>query len=362
VKLVKDLFNDDTASMFYRESLYLKAGYGPKYYGLVVDRDKRFLGFCIEAYESSLSKLTFEPCHEYLFVNVVKQLTKMHHKKIVHCDIKQGNILLRSNDFIESCITDFGISGYASDGGPSPSRFYDELYTPSFRPPELLFGLKYLTTSADIWALGMTMYFTAFCSDSKTLHYIKAPEILGFLEVNLPSDSEKRLEKIKILGQEKGYSLIFLEAMSACLNWIPEQRPNAIELYDLLKELPKEKAQKLQFRTKEFDCKAKTGLFLHQPSKDFIYDDVPTEKTMKNLCVIGGLDCNKALIKLSQENFCALRNIKAPSNQLVLCACLFALYEVRDSRTFKYQWSSKLVSMTQLALENIMAQCFVALS
>ena len=177
----------------------------------------------------------------------------------------------------------------------------------------------------------------------------------------MPSDSGKRLEKLKILALEKGYSIIFIEAMSACLNWIPEQRPNANELYDLLKELPKERA-KLHFRTKELDTTAKTGLFLYRPTKDFVFDDVPTEKTMKNLCVIGGLDCNKALIKLSQANFCALRNIKAPSNQLVLCACLFALYEVRDSRTFKYQWSCKLVSTTQSGLEKLMAQCFVALS
>lgn len=347
--------------MFYREAIYLKAGYGPKYYGLVVDSDQRFLGYCIEAYETSLSKLKFEPCHEYLFVNVVKQLSKMHHHKIVHADIKPGNILLKSKDSkILSSLTDFGISCYASDGGPSPSRFYDELYTPSFRPPELLFGLKYLSTAADIWALGMTMYYTAFCRDSKSLHNTKIQDILEFLEVNVCSDSEKRLEALKKLNTN-GHSIVFIEAMSACLAWLPEHRPSAKELYELLKVLPRENVI-LEYKIKELDAEPRTGLYLKIANNDYNVIDAQTEKTMKNLCIIGGLECNAALIKISQTNYSKLMHIKVPANQLVLCACLYALYEVRDSRTFKYQWSSKLVSMSQLALEKLMAQCFVVLS
>ena len=364
VKLVKDTFTDESVSMFYREALYLKAGYGPKYYGLIVDTEQRFLGYCMEAYETSLSKLTFENCHEYLFINITKQLAKMHAEKIVHADIKPGNILLRLKESkIESSLTDFGISCYASDGGPSPSRFNDELYTPSFRPPELLFGSKNLSTAADIWALGMTMYYCAFCSDSKSLHNTKSTDILGFLELHVTADTEKRLGTFKALNTSlnKNYSTVFIEAMSACLAWLPEHRPTAKELYELLKVLPKEKVN-LHFKTKDLSDTPKSGLVLYSPRIDYIDIAAQTEKTMKNLCVIGGLECNETLLKISQRNYSKICHVKASANQLVLVACLYALYEVRDSRNFKYQWSSKLVSMSQYALEKLMAQCFVELA
>ncbi len=79
-------------------------------------------------------------------------LSEAHRKGVIHRDLKSANIILchPPNGEIRAVITDFGLSGTATDA--------DELAgTPQYMAPELWQGGK-TTKASDIYALGMVLY------------------------------------------------------------------------------------------------------------------------------------------------------------------------------------------------------------
>jgi serine/threonine protein kinase len=76
---------------------------------------------------------------------------------IVHRDIKPDNILLDENDRIK--YTDFGLSLFTEG---DDNIVNNAAGSTCFFSPEVTHGKSYNAKSADVWALGVTLYYMVF--------------------------------------------------------------------------------------------------------------------------------------------------------------------------------------------------------
>lgn len=109
------------------------------------------------------SSIVISPSH-------IKSIMKMllngvnfcHQNYVLHRDLKPGNLLFTSDGILK--VSDFGLA--RCFGSPRPMTW--QVMTSPYRPPELLFGARYYSTSADIWSVGcifaemMLRYFFLF--------------------------------------------------------------------------------------------------------------------------------------------------------------------------------------------------------
>lgn len=107
----------------------------------------------LEKFLSERQKYT-SPC---LIQNTLSEVAKCvkacHDHKIAHCDIKPSNFLVDKYGRLK--IADFGMATMCNRSKPSAS-FHGTLL---FMAPEI-FGINYYNPSrADIWAMGVTMYY-----------------------------------------------------------------------------------------------------------------------------------------------------------------------------------------------------------
>ena len=80
-------------------------------------------------------------------VDIINKFQKLHDMSIIHRDIKVGNIMLKTNDFSDIRIVDFGLSRYVDEIGSGG--------TPFFISPERYQNQK-ATVEGDIYSLAMT--------------------------------------------------------------------------------------------------------------------------------------------------------------------------------------------------------------
>lgn len=107
--------------------------------------------------------------------SIVKGIVHLHLRRILHGDIKAANILIFDG---LAKVNDFGSSALII--GKGDQRFRNKLYTPTHRPPELWNGDQ-CNLSADIWALGCTIYemiygeplFKVMSNDSEYIRQMK---------------------------------------------------------------------------------------------------------------------------------------------------------------------------------------------
>ncbi|XP_032574112.1 calcium/calmodulin-dependent protein kinase kinase 1 isoform X1 [Drosophila sechellia] len=132
-------------------------------------------------------------------------LEYLHHQKIIHADIKPGNILL--TEFGQVKIADLGVCNEFLGDDATISNG-STAGTPAFRAPETLIPgqNEYCGRAADVWALGATLYSlifgnVPFLADSVPLLYekikhdsVKFPENHKVTE-NLKSCIVQMLEK-----------------------------------------------------------------------------------------------------------------------------------------------------------------------
>ena len=79
-----------------------------------------------------------------------------HSKKVIHRDIKPGNILISKRGEIK--ITDFGIASDESEREDNLTREGIALGTPAYMPPEQFDDSSSVDNRADIYALGISLY------------------------------------------------------------------------------------------------------------------------------------------------------------------------------------------------------------
>lgn len=97
----------------------------------------------------SSQPLTSDHVKIFLY-QTLRGLKYLHSAKILHRDIKPGNLLVNSNCLLKIC--DFGLARVEE---PNRSRNMTlEVVTQYYRAPELLMGAKHYTAAIDIWSVG----------------------------------------------------------------------------------------------------------------------------------------------------------------------------------------------------------------
>jgi CTD kinase subunit alpha len=88
---------------------------------------------------------------KFLFRQMMDGLAYLHHKGILHRDIKGSNILLDGRGNLK--LADFGLARTIDLSNPD-AHYTNRVITLWYRPPELLLGATVYSAAIDVWGLG----------------------------------------------------------------------------------------------------------------------------------------------------------------------------------------------------------------
>ncbi|GLI61155.1 hypothetical protein VaNZ11_003439 [Volvox africanus] len=180
----------------------------------------------------------------------------LHSKKIIHRDIKPGNLLVTAEGVLKLC--DFGFARTTRGEPYQPDRFSSYVVTRWYRSPEMLVSDLY-SAASDVWSLGCTFAEIAtgrplFPGTSSLDQLWRIMRCLGSLP---PSQAERFAAAATAAGlpeppppPPRGKSLWqrlpevetrLLDVVQACLRLDPAQRPTAVQLLQMpyFSEIPK---------------------------------------------------------------------------------------------------------------------------
>lgn len=139
----------------------------------------------------------------YIIRQICEALRYCHQHKIVHRDIKLGNILINQNNQVK--LTDFGLCATKKT---DDDTFRDEVGTVRFTSPELLNRQPY-NEKVDLWALGITIFIMLtgqypFDGDDKESIFkrIKA-DVVDYDEVSLTNLQRDLISKLLVKDPAK---------------------------------------------------------------------------------------------------------------------------------------------------------------
>ncbi|VDP77326.1 unnamed protein product [Echinostoma caproni] len=114
--------------------------------------------FLFELMQTDLHKIIVSPQplsldHVKIFVyQILRGLKYLHSARIIHRDIKPGNMLVNSNCLLKIC--DFGLA--RMDDPYGEALLTQEVVTQYYRSPELLMEATRYSYAVDIWSVGCT--------------------------------------------------------------------------------------------------------------------------------------------------------------------------------------------------------------
>ncbi|CAB4426149.1 unnamed protein product [Rhizophagus irregularis] len=151
--------------------------------------------------------------------NIIIGLNEIHRKQMVHRDFHTGNILFEYeyvNRYNDTYISDMGLCGEI--GNVDKSKIYGVM---PYVAPEVLRGKSY-TKAADIYSFGMIMYFVATGRQPFSDHAHDKVLALGICNGIRPKLNELEAPKC------------YVELMERCWDSVPDNRPNAIEIENII--------------------------------------------------------------------------------------------------------------------------------
>eukprot|EP01006_Ploeotia_vitrea_P033294 TRINITY_DN65419_c7_g6_i1.p1 TRINITY_DN65419_c7_g6~~TRINITY_DN65419_c7_g6_i1.p1 ORF type:complete len:656 (-),score=345.97 TRINITY_DN65419_c7_g6_i1:902-2869(-) len=149
----------------------------------------------------------------YIGTSVLRSLLYLHTQKVVHRDVKSGNILLTNKGEIK--VTDFGISKLVED--ENQKKFSMPAGSPLWMAPEIIMG-KRGTYKADVWSLGITLIELAE-GDPPWSNMSGLRAMAQITRAPPPT-----------LSEPATWSKDFVDFIAKCLVKDPEQRPSTMEL------------------------------------------------------------------------------------------------------------------------------------
>ncbi|CAH2073361.1 unnamed protein product, partial [Iphiclides podalirius] len=109
-----------------------------------------------ELLQSDLHKIIVSPQHlsadhiKVFLYQILRGLKYLHSARILHRDIKPGNLLVNSNCVLKIC--DFGLARVEEPD--STKNMTQEVVTQYYRAPEILMGANHYTAAVDVWSVG----------------------------------------------------------------------------------------------------------------------------------------------------------------------------------------------------------------
>lgn len=175
-----------------------------------------------------------------LVLRICDAVQSAHRNLIVHSDIKPSNILVANG---MPKLLDFGIATVLAQDDSEHTRTMAQLLTPDYAAPELLEGGA-ITTSVDVYALGILLYELLSGSKPYRLSALGGVSALGSTNIKPPSaavadvaDARARkrmlrgdLDRIVLtaMAQEPARRYASVEALAADLrNWLAGRAINA---------------------------------------------------------------------------------------------------------------------------------------
>jgi len=216
-----------------REGLLLKNGFGIPLMGTAFSEDDDiFLGYVMPQASCTINEFYVKPSSPQLefgdlmlkwTLEILNQLQDLHEHGFVHCDIKGKNVLIMDNT---AYLCDFGLTQKATNVYHGTTRNH-EVYTITHRPPELDESrTEAIATSADLWALGMTLYECFF--DTIPVHQTRDGTHKVYHKRIIPETFEQRLlvfqQRFRGLTKIVKHQQAFAYLLAALLEYDPNSR------------------------------------------------------------------------------------------------------------------------------------------
>ncbi|CAJ0891898.1 8286_t:CDS:10 [Entrophospora sp. SA101] len=177
-------------------------------------------------------------------VQLLNSLSLLQRHRIVHCDLKPENVLLKHPTKSSIKVIDFGSSCFDNE------KVYTYIQSRFYRSPEVILGMTY-NMAIDMWSLGCILAelytgYPLFPGENEQEQLACIMEVQGvpslyliekstrkklFFDVNgnprpvINSKGKRRKPSSKSLGQAlKCSDEVFLDFISRCLQWDPEKR------------------------------------------------------------------------------------------------------------------------------------------
>nr|SVE78823.1 EOG090X04Z1 [Daphnia lumholtzi] len=109
-----------------------------------------------ELMQSDLHKIIVSPQHlstdhiKVFLYQILRGLKYLHSARILHRDIKPGNLLVNSNCLLKIC--DFGLARV--EEADANKAMTQEVVTQYYRAPEILMGARHYSSAVDVWSIG----------------------------------------------------------------------------------------------------------------------------------------------------------------------------------------------------------------
>jgi serine/threonine protein kinase len=142
-----------------------------------------------------------------LFEEVLRGLRVVHQHKMLHLDIKPGNILVTDDD--RAVLIDFGAARNVLHQG---GKFLQPMFTPGFSAPEMYRRGKPIGPWTDIYATGACMF--------SCMKGCPPPDAAK-------ADCRPKLEAMVAELQGK-YSPLLMELVLSCMQMDPQARPHSV--------------------------------------------------------------------------------------------------------------------------------------
>lgn len=166
----------------------------------------------------------------YYLKQVISALEYLHRNRVIHRDIKPGNLFLASN--LEIKLGDFGLSEQLTYDSQLLTKCCG---TPNYIAPEVLyFGEHGYSYTADVWSFGVLMYTLLYgkapfeTSDVNTTYKRIKEAIFYFPErISVSEDAKDLIRKILVKEPEERISLEQIKEHSFFTNhFIPLSLPD----------------------------------------------------------------------------------------------------------------------------------------